>query len=330
MLLDDAHILVTGGGGFVGVPTVRALLAEGARVRVLDVASSPRLEEVNCEVLLADVTDEAEVGRACAGIDGVVHLAVLPLIYANTEHEAAFQANVRGSFNVFRAAGERGVKRVVYSSASSAYGPPTAVPIPERHPLRPNAFYPASKAAAEMLLRGLAGAYGYSFAILRYMNVYGPGQRIGVMPAVARSLLAGERPQLTGDGSQGFDFVHIEDCARANVLALGADVDGEDFNVGHGTSASLNEVVALMGQLVGVPAEPVYEGPATAALPRVGEVSKAREMLGFAAGISLREGLAGFLEELRETQAAEAREVAMAPIDATSSTGAGPLGTAGG
>ena len=267
MLLENMNILVTGGGGFVGVPTVLGLLAEGARVRVLDVAPSPRLEKVDCEVLLADITDADAVSRACEGIDGVVHLAVLPLVYANTEHELAFQANVRGSFNVFRAAGERGVKRVVYSSASSAYGPPQAVPIPEDHPLHPTAFYAASKAAAEMLLRGLAGSYGYSFAILRYMNVYGPGQRIGVMPAVARSLLAGERPRLTGDGSQGFDFIHIEDCARANVLALRADVDGEDFNVGHGTSASLNEVLGLMGELVGVSAEPLYEGPVTSVLP---------------------------------------------------------------
>jgi UDP-glucose 4-epimerase len=306
MLLDEAHILVTGGGGFVGAPTVRALLAEGARVRVLDVAPSPRLEELDCEVLVADITDEVAVDSACEGIDGVVHLAVVPLVVANNEHEAAFQTNVRGSFNVFRAAGEQGVKRVVYSSASSAYGPPLEVPIPESHPLRPNAFYPASKAAGEMLLRGLAGFYGYSIAILRYMNVYGPGQRIGVVPAVARLLLAGERPRLTGDGSQGFDFVHIEDCARANLLALRADVDGEDFNVGHGTSASLNEVVDLIGELLGMSPDPIYDGPAVSATPRVGDVAKPQAMLGFAAEISLRDGLAGLLAELRESAAAEA------------------------
>jgi UDP-glucose 4-epimerase len=307
MLLDDKHILVSGGGGFVGVPTVRALLAEGARVRVLDVASSPRLEALNCEVVTADIANEAAVNGACEGIDGVVHLAVLPLTAANTDHEAAFRVNVRGSFNVFRAAGDQGVKRVVYSSASSAYGPPQEVPIPESHPLRPNAVYPATKAAAEMLLRGLAGFYGFSCAILRYMNVYGPGQRMGVVPAVARCLLAGERPRLTGDGSQGFDFVHIEDCARANLLALRAEVDGEDFNVGHGTSTSLNEVVGLMGELLGVRPDPIYEGPVVSATPRVGDVTKPRAMLGFSAGIALRDGLAGLLDELREARMAEVR-----------------------
>jgi UDP-glucose 4-epimerase len=305
MELDGANILVTGGGGFVGGPSVRALLDEGARVRVLDVSSSSRLDGLDCEVRIADIADADTIGAALEGINAVLHLAVLPLTMANTEHEAAFQTNVRGSFNIFRMAGEAGVKRVVYSSASSAYGPTSAVPIREEHPLRPSAFYPATKAAAEMLLRGLAGTYGFSCAILRYMNVYGPGQRAGVVPAVARRMLAGERPQLSGDGSQGFDFVHIEDCARANLLALRAEVDGEDFNVGHGTSASLNELVALVSDLLGEKIEPLYDGPVTSTPPRVGDVTKGRELLGFEAGIDLRVGLQTVLDELRFSEAAE-------------------------
>jgi nucleoside-diphosphate-sugar epimerase len=302
--LNDSHILVTGGGGFVGAPTVRALIGKGARVRVLDAFESPRLEGLDCEVRIGDITDAAVCASACEGIDAVLHLAVLPLNMANSEHEVAFQTNVRGSFNVFRAAGEQGVKRVVYSSASSAYGQTDVVPIPEDHPLRPGIFYAATKAAAEMLLRGLAGGYGYSIAILRYMNVYGPGQRAGVVPAVARKLMAGETPQLNGDGNQGFDFVHIEDCALANLLALEADVNGEDFNVGHGTSASLNDLVQVLGELVGNPLEPTYQGEAVPVPPRVGEVSKGVELLGFKASVPLRDGLQTVLDELRAAQAA--------------------------
>jgi UDP-glucose 4-epimerase len=298
--IERSKILVTGGGGFVGAPTVRALIAAGARVRVLDSVRSPRLEGLDCEVVIGDIADAELVGSACAGIDGVLHLAVLPLTAANTEHEAAFQTNVRGSFNVFRAAGDNGVKRVVYSSASSAYGPTAAVPIREDHPLRPNAFYPATKAAAEMLLRGLAGAYGYSFAILRYMNVYGPGQRAGVVPAVSQRLLAGERPQLSGDGTQGFDFVHIEDCAQANLLAMAAEVTGEDFNVGHGSVASLNELVAIVGEILGEAVEPTYAGDLVTAPPRVGDVTKPRELLGFEAQVELADGLRSVIVELRE------------------------------
>jgi UDP-glucose 4-epimerase len=302
--LEGTNILVTGGGGFVGAPTVRALIAAGARIRVLDAVDTGRLAGLDCELVIGDIADADAVGSASEGMEAVLHLAVLPLTLANAEHEVAFQTNVRGSFNVFRAAGEAGASRVVYSSASSAYGPTSAVPIREDHPLRPNAFYPATKAAAEMLLRGLAGAFGYSYAILRYMNVYGPGQRAGVVPAVSRKLLAGERPGLSGDGNQGFDFVHIEDCAHANLLALRAEVSGEDFNVGHGTVATLNELVATVGELLGTPLEPEYSGDVVSVPPRVGDVSKPRELLRFEAQVGFRDGLATVLDELREAQAA--------------------------
>jgi UDP-glucose 4-epimerase len=299
---SGTRVLVTGGGGFVGTRTVRALAERRANVRVLDLAAPPGLADLPCEVVIGDVGDPETVALACDGCERVVHLAVLPLGRANAAVTEAFEANVRGSFNVFRAAGENGVKRVVYASASSAYGPTNAVPIREEHPLRPNAFYPASKAAGELLLRGLAGTYGFSFAILRYMNVYGPGQRAGVVPAVTRALLANERPKLSGDGSLAFDFVHIEDCALANVLALESDIDGEDFNVGCGDATSLNELVAALSPIVGVHVEPEYSGETVVAPPRVGDPSKSRDLLGFEAQIPLHEGLAGVVDELRAAE----------------------------
>lgn len=300
--LQGQRVLVTGGAGFVGLPTVRALIERGAQVRVFDLDGGA-VAELGCEVVTGDIADPDAVASACREIDAVVHLAVLPLTAANAEVQLAFDVNVTGCFNVFRAAGESGVRRVVYSSASSAYGPTSAVPIQEDNPLRPVAFYPASKAAGEMLLHGLAGTYAYEFAILRYMNVYGPGQRAGVVPAVARALLAGEAPTLTGDGTQSFDFVHIVDCARANALALASDVSGESFNVGSGDAASLNEVVATMSGLLGVDVKPTYHGEAIPVPPRVGDVSRARELISYEAEVSLREGLATVLDELRQSTA---------------------------
>ncbi|HLH65328.1 MAG TPA: NAD-dependent epimerase/dehydratase family protein [Solirubrobacteraceae bacterium] len=297
--LGGRRVLVTGGGGFVGAPTVRALLAEGAVVRVLDVAEPWRLAGVECETVIGDISDPATALEACRDVELVVHLAVLPLNLANADPRQAFESNVRGSFNVFDAAGRAGVRRVVYSSASSAYGPTDAYPIVEDQPLRPNAFYPASKAAAEMLLRGLAGTHGYGFVILRYMNVYGPGQTAGVVPAVARSLLAGERPKLTGDGTQAFDFVHIEDCARANMLSIRAESSGAELNVGSGTATSLNDLVATMAELLGLDVAPVYEGPVSSAPPRVGSIERARALVGYRPTVSLRDGLASVLEAMR-------------------------------
>ena len=295
----DRRVLVTGGGGFVGAPTVGALLNEGAVVRVLDAVEPWRLEGVDCEVVIGDISDPATVQSACQDIELVVHLAVLPLNLANADPATAFDTNVRGSFNVFDAAGKAGVARVVYSSASSAYGATDAYPIVEDQPLRPNAFYPASKAAAEMLLRGLAGTYSYSFIILRYMNVYGPGQTAGVVPAVARSLLAGTRPKLTGDGTQAFDFVHIEDCAQANMLSIAADGSGAELNVGSGEATSLNELVATMSDLLGTELTPEYDGPVSSAAPRVGSIERATQLVGYRPRVSLRDGLADVLEAQR-------------------------------
>jgi UDP-glucose 4-epimerase len=297
--LEGQRVLVTGGGGFVGAPTVRSLLAEGATVRVLDL-NADALSGLDCEVISGSITDPDAVRTACEGVRMVVHLAVLPLMAANTEVDQAFDINVLGCFNVFRAAGEAGVRRVVYSSASSAYGPTDAVPIPEDHPLRPIAFYPATKAAGEMLLRGLAGTCGYEYLILRYMNVYGPGQRAGVIPAVARALLEGQPPTLTGDGSQSFDFVHIDDCARANTLALTATGSGAALNVGSGDAASLNDVVALMCELLDLDLQPSYQGEASPAPPRVGDLTRSRALISYESTIPLRAGLATVLEHLRE------------------------------
>jgi UDP-glucose 4-epimerase len=294
--LDSRRVLVTGGGGFVGVPTVRALLAEGAQVRVLDAARSERLDDLGCEIVIADIADQDAVEEACREIELVVHLAVLPLNQANAEPSLAFETNVRGSFNVFDAAGRAGVKRIVYSSASSAYGTTDSYPIVEDQPLRPTAFYPASKAAGEMLLRGLASTYGFGFVILRYMNVYGPGQTAGVVPAVARALLAGERPQLTGDGTQAFDFVHIDDCGAANMLAIGSELSGAELNVGSGEATSLNELVAMLGDVIGERIEPRYEGAVSNAPPRVGSIERARAAIGYEPRVPLTEGLASVVE----------------------------------
>ena len=197
---------------------------------------------------------------------------------------------------------------MVYSSASSAYGPTDSVPIQDDHPLYPVAFYPATKAAGEMLLRGLAGTYGYEYMILRYMNVYGPGQRAGVVPAVARALVEGRSPTLTGDGSQSFDFVHIDDCARANTLALTAATSGAALNVGSGDAASLNEVVALMCDLLDLDLQPDYEGPASPTPPRVGDLANTRALISYEATMSLRDGLATVLEDMHEGATAASGE----------------------
>jgi UDP-glucose 4-epimerase len=131
------------------------------------------------------------------------------------------------------------------------------------------------------------------------MNVYGPGQTAGVVPAVTRSLLAGNRPKLTGDGSQAFDFVHIGDCAQANMLAIAADGSGAELNVGSGEATSLNELVAVLNDLLGSDLKPEYDGPVATAPPRVGSIERATRLLAYRPRVSLRDGLADVLEAQR-------------------------------
>lgn len=280
--------------------TVHRLLREGAHVRVLDAVGSNHLANIGCDVIVGDIGDRATVDSACHEIDVVVHLAVLPMNQANMNPSVAFETNVRGSFNVFDAAGAASVARIIYSSASSAYGPTSTYLIDEEQPLRPTAFYPASKAAGEMLLRGLAGTYGYAFVILRYMNVYGPGQSSGVVPAVSIAMLAGERPLLSGDGTQAFDFVHIDDCANANLMAASSDVTATELNIGSGEATSLNELVSVLGDLMDRELEPRYEGAISTAPARVGSIARARELIGYRPAVSLRSGLGTVLDALQE------------------------------
>ena len=307
MQISGSSFLVTGGSGFIGSHVVDRLVAEGADVVVFD----KRVREENLadalpsgrvRTLEGDVTEPAAVRQAAEGVAGVFHMAVLPLGPCSEDPRRCVEVNVDGTLNVLEAAREAGAKKVVFSSASSVYGD-TNETMDESHPLGARTMYGASKIAGEYFVRAFSDLYGIDHVILRYMNVYGPGQRAGVVPAVARALLAGDAPSLTGDGSQAFDFVHIDDCARANTLALVAGASGAALNVGSGDAASLNEVVATMSDLLGVDIEPAHQGQPSTAPPRVGDVAGARRLIAYEAQVSLREGLASVLDELQHSTA---------------------------
>ena len=161
--LGNKHVLVTGGGGFVGAPTVRALLAEGARVRVLDAVEPWRLEGVDCEVVIGDIADPDTVARRARASSSSCTSRCCPLNLANADPARRSRPTCAARSTCSTPPARAGVSRVVYSSASSAYGPTDAYPIVEDQPLRPNAFYPASKAAARCCCAASPGTYGYSF-----------------------------------------------------------------------------------------------------------------------------------------------------------------------
>jgi UDP-glucose 4-epimerase len=303
MEIAGKRFLVTGGSGFIGSYVVDGLLRAGAgEVVVFD--KEPRPQNLpdadgNLSVVSGDVADAGAVAGALDGVDGVFHMAVLPLGPTIENPRAGLEVNVVGTFNVFEAAARAGVEKVVFSSASSVYGD-THETMDETHPLGARTMYGASKIAGEYLLRAFNDSSGLPYVTLRYMNVYGPRQEGGLIVSVLRRILAGEPPVVSGDGSQSFDFVHVADVADANLHAMASDVTAEEFNVGSGTEATVREIVERLLALTGSGLEPEYRTDERVLMTRrVGSSEKARRVLGWSASRDLESGLRDVVESMR-------------------------------
>jgi UDP-glucose 4-epimerase len=295
--IEGARFLVTGGSGFVGSHVVDELVANGAsEVVVFDkVVRNENLEEASAagsvRVVEGDVTDREALAGAVKGVDGVFHLAVLPIGPSEADPRLALDVNVVGTFNVLEAAQQAGAKKIVYSSASSVYGD-TNETMDESHPLDARSMYGASKIAGEYFLRAFHEIHGLDYVTLRYMNVYGPRQEGGLIVSVLRRIESGEAPVIQGDGSQSFDFVHVADVARLNIAAMASDVSGEAFNVGSGGEASVKEIVDKLIELTGADVEPVYDRETKVLMARrVGSNERAVTELDWQPALDLEAGL---------------------------------------
>lgn len=295
--VEGSSFLVTGCAGFVGSHLVDKLLERGAsRIVGLDQQAAPaNLEHFQSdkrfEYFPGHLSEKELVKKVTAGIDGVFHLAVLPLGPCTENPELAMEVNVVGAFNVFRAAANAGAKKIVYSSASSVYGETLEV-MDENHPLNAETFYGVSKLTPEFWLRPLKSKL--DFIILRYMNVYGPRQSGGLIPNVIRKISRGEAPVLHGDGSASFDFVHVSDVAACNLLAMESAVTGEAFNVGSGEEFSVREITEIILKASGSDLKPQFDTSVPIPMSRrVGSSKKAEKMLGYRPRVNLEEGIRG-------------------------------------
>ena len=245
--------LVTGGAGFIGSNLVDYLLERGHNVVCVDNESADNDKfhwNEDAWNVNVDITDYKALKNAFSNVDYCFHLAaearLQPAI--NNPIDAVYR-NCVGTTTVLQCAREAGVKRLVYSSTSSAYGN-NPYPNVETQPddcLNP---YSASKAAGEKFCKMYYNLYGLETVVLRYFNVFGNrsparGQYAPVIGIFQRQKEAGQALTIVGDGSQRRDFVHVKDVARANYMAATLPVDnhlGEVFNVGSGTCYSIQEI----------------------------------------------------------------------------------------
>jgi UDP-glucose 4-epimerase len=302
------RVLVTGGAGLIGSTIIDQLQdRDVAEIVVLDDFSRGTLANIEAAVaagtvtiIEGDIREPETVARAMEGIDLVFHEAAIRITQCAEDPRLAIEVLVNGAFNVFEAAAQARVARVVSASSASVYGQADVLPTAEdHHPYNNDTVYGAAKAFNEGLLRSLHRTIGLDYVALRYFNVYGPRMDIyGVYTEVLvrwmERIEAGLAPIIHGDGGQTMDFVHVHDIARANLLAATAPVVDQVYNVGSGTSTSLRQLAEALCSVMGADLAPEFtdDRPHVSVRHRKADVEKARRDLGFETTIDLYEGLA--------------------------------------
>jgi UDP-glucose 4-epimerase len=305
--MQNSRVLITGGAGLVGSHIADLLVKEEvAEIIVLDNFTRGCLDNLawakehgSLILVEGDIRDQKVLAEVMQNVDTVFHQAAIRITQCAEEPRLALEVMADGTFNVLEAAVNAGVKKVVTASSASVYGMAEEFPTTEsHHPYNNRTLYGAAKTFNEGLFRSFYDKYGLDYVALRYFNVYGPRMDIyGVYTEVLirwmDRIANGQAPLIFGDGKQTMDFVYIEDIARANILAAKADVTDEVFNVASGVESSLNDLAYALAKVMGSDLQPEY-GPERKVNPvqrRLADVSKAKQMLGFEAQVSLEEGL---------------------------------------
>ena len=298
------RVLVTGGAGFIGHHLVKGLLERGEDVVVLDDYSTGlrwRLDTLRAGITMVegDLRDPAAVDAATRGVEVVLHQAAIPSVARSVEDPLRSNSvNVDGTIQLMLACAAAGVRRVVAAGSSSVYGASPELPRVETQRPDPRSPYAASKLATEHYVHTLGELHGIETVVLRYFNVYGPGQDplsqyAAVVPRFITAALAGERPIVHGDGRQSRDFTYVDNVVSANLLAASvAGVTRVTANIGCGGRYNLLDLLERIDDAVGTTADPIFE-PTRPGDVRDSEadISVAREQLGYEVLVPFAEGV---------------------------------------
>jgi UDP-glucose 4-epimerase len=299
-----SNYLVTGGAGFIGANVVRWLLKDGHQVRVLDNLTTgfmSNLESLDeqVEFIEGDICDLPTVETACRGVDYIIHLAAWRAVGRSVDFPLkAHDINTTGTLNVLCAAREANIKKVIFISSSAVYGNNVSGRSKESDLLCPESPYAVAKLTGEHYCRVFSQLYGLPTVSLRLFNVYGPYSRAEAMyslvvPIWLDSLLNHKVPVIDWHGKQSRDFVHVNDVGSAITSAIASSlVQGEVLNIGSGSTISMNDLMDMLQELLGVSVQVEYgakrEGDV---LMTCADIAKAKQQLGFEPTVLLREGL---------------------------------------
>jgi UDP-N-acetylglucosamine 4-epimerase len=304
------RILVTGGAGFIGANLVQYLLQlpEVERIRVFDNLATGDLKNIEefetdkkFEFLQGDIRDYDSCLLACDGVDLISHQAALGSVPRSINDPLTTNnVNITGTLNMFTAAKEKKVKRIVYAASSSTYGDHPDLPKVEDKIGNPLSPYAVTKYVNELYAKVFANVYGMELIGLRYFNVFGPKQNpqgayAAVIPLFIKAVLNNEPPLINGDGEHSRDFTFVENAVQANILALFTqkkEAINQVYNIAFGTKTSLNEVFEMIKEIGGSDLAPKY-GPERKGDVQhsLADISKAKELLGYAPEFDIREGM---------------------------------------
>jgi len=304
------NILVTGGAGFIGSNLVDALLKNEKvnHVRVLDNLATGSMENIGefishnkFEFVEGDIREYSTCLKCCEEINIISHQAALGSVPRSINDPLTTnEVNITGTLNIFTAAKEKKIKRVIYAASSSTYGDHPDLPKVEDKIGKPLSPYAVTKYVNELYAKVYSELYGIEMIGLRYFNIFGPRQSLqgayaAVIPLFAKALLENKSPVINGDGSNSRDFTYVDNAVRANILSLFTENNSavnQVYNIACGQQTSLLQLFNFLKQEAGSSLDPIYGKERTGDVKHsLADISKAKKMLGYEPKSSIKEGL---------------------------------------